>query len=263
MEPITPEADTSSASTSPRHREPRRHRIVAAGLIGLPVLASVLLLPATANATGAAAGGTDVFHSATAVHSSHPSDDDLSEGAVVEVFATAGYSYDDALVLSRSWGLGDALAAKAKAGDFLAHGTALADTPYADRLPDDGYDDARLTAIFHANGYTHQDALVLADRWGVSVAEAKAKAGRELWATGVLPFVDPTPVDAALNSDSGSALDSIRFDAYVDAGYGYGYAVALAAFWGVPSIGEAKLKAGAWLLGGLPLPTVAEPVVRS
>ncbi len=121
---------------------------------------------------------------------------DLPTGEVAEseaagAFFDAGYSYTDAGVLAQRWGLPDPYGAKVKAGGYLRDGTALAASPLADPTAAEGRTSEDLAAAFTAAGYTADDAALLAEQWGVDVAEAQARAGGELASVGVLPFVDP------------------------------------------------------------------------
>ncbi|MBC8091194.1 MAG: hypothetical protein H7Y15_04495 [Pseudonocardia sp.] len=115
------------------------------------------------------------------------------DSASVDAFFAAGYSYDDAVVLAGIWALPDPYQAKVKAGGYLAQGIALVDSPYADPTADDPFTPDDLAGIFAGSGYTVDDAVVLAQQWGVSVGEAKARAGSELKTVGVLPHVDVVP----------------------------------------------------------------------
>jgi hypothetical protein len=155
-------------------------RRVVFGLIGLPIAGSVLMSPAVANA--------DVpVIEPVAVHAAQD-----RVGAATQAYADAGYTYEDAVALSRDWGVPDVFQTKVKAGSFLVEGTPLAAAPNADPSAADGLSDAQLAQLFLDSGYTAEDAVALAQNWGVDPALAKVKAGRELKTVGVLPFVDPS-----------------------------------------------------------------------
>lgn len=246
MDPLEPGANGATGAT-PRASRRSRRPLVGFGLLALPVAGSMLLGPTIADAAGpvvpaieeaaASAGGQDP-----------------AEAAAVQAFLDAGYTYDDAEALSRSWGTSGPYRAKVKAGSFLADGVKLAATPLADPAADDGLGPHQLTAHFFRSGYTYEDAGVLARHWGVDVAEAKARAGSELTTVGVLPFVDPAPAEPS----STTPQDEARFDAFFEAGYDYDDSVLLARHWGFDPDGfvEAKLKAGGLLLDDQPLPEV-------
>lgn len=105
---------------------------------------------------------------------------------------------------------------------------------------------------FFAAGYTYDDAVALAARWGSADSfEAKASAGRELLAGEALPLA-PGSAPAAPGSEA--ALDPAR-DAFWAAGHTYEEAVALAELWDVDSW-EAKARAGQLLLDGAALPVL-------
>jgi hypothetical protein len=250
MDPLEPGADGPTGKTP---RAPRRSRrpLVAFGLIALPVAGSVLLGPTIANAAGAV---PVIEEAAARVGSAAVPGRDRADAAAVQAFLDAGYTYDDAEVLSKGWGTPSPYRAKVKAGSFLADGVKLAATPLADPAADDGLGPLQLTAHFFRSGYTDEDARELARHWGVDVAEAKARAGSELTTVGVLPFVDPAPAEPSTTSPQ----DEGRFDAFFEAGYDYDDSVLLARHWGFSPEGfvEAKLKAGGLLLLDQPLPDV-------
>jgi hypothetical protein len=116
---------------------------------------------------------------------------EVAEAEAATLFFDAGYSFADAEVLAQRWGLPDSYSAKVKAGGYLRDGTALAASPHADPAAVEGRTSEDLAAAFTAAGYTADDAALLAEQWGVDVAEAQARAGGELASVGVVPFVDP------------------------------------------------------------------------
>ncbi len=238
MEPLDPGA--SSPTKKGRVRRP----LATFGLVVLPVAGSVFVAPMIANAVGPAEQAIEPAAAASAVSGAgqSPSDETL-----VQAFIDAGYTFDDAVVLSESWGIGDVFQTKVKAGSFLVDGVTLADSPFADPSADDGYSSDELSIFFRSSGYTYEDAETLAWSWGVGIDEAKAKAGSELKTVGVLPFVDPAPVDV-------SPVDRDRMDAFFAAGFDYDDAVVLAEHWGLGSPADAKLKAGSLLLADELLP---------
>jgi hypothetical protein len=177
------------------HREPVEQRpstwqgrfrrpAVVFGLIGLPIAGSVLMAPAAANADVPAIEPV-VEHLAFGASAAQ-----VPNATAAQAYADAGYTYEDAVALSRSWGVPDVSQTKVKAGSFLVEGTPLAATPYANPSAADGLSDTQLAQLFVDTGYTAEDAAVLAQNWGVDPALAKVKAGRELKTVGVLPFVD-------------------------------------------------------------------------
>jgi hypothetical protein len=184
MDPRGPEADgpmeKKPASGPSRFRRPS----MAFGLIGLPVAGSVLMAPAVADAAVPAIEPV-AAHAAFGAGAAQDPD-----GAARQAYADAGYSYEDAVALSRSWGVPDVSQTKVKAGSFLVDGVPLAATPYANPSAADGLSDTQLAQLFVDTGYTAEDAVKLAGNWGVDAGLAKVKAGRELKTVGVLPFVD-------------------------------------------------------------------------
>jgi hypothetical protein len=251
MDPLEPGANHATEK-APRAARRSRRPLVAFGLIALPVAGSMLLGPAIADAAAPATEGAAASAGSGAVPVQ-----DRAGAAAVRAFLDAGYTYDDAVVLSRSWGTPGPDEAKVKAGSFLADGTPLAATPLADPAADDGLGPLQLGACFFARGYTSEQAAELARQWGVPLADAKAKAGSELETVGVLPFVDLAPAPTSGDSTP-TRQDEARFDAFFEAGYDYDDSVLLARHWGFGSEGfaEAKLKAGGLLLDDQPLPGV-------
>ncbi len=231
-------------------RRRSRRGAAALGLIALPLVGSAFVLPtvlpSAASAGTVTAGESVTVRSAATVTTPSPDDDT----AAVLAFLDAGYTWEDATVLAELWGLDqDVYLAKVKAGTFLADGVALVDSPFADPAAGDGFTDDQLVDVFVAAGHGVADAEVLAQEWGIGdLTEAKVKAGRELKAVGVLPFVDPAPVESG---------DSTGVTAFFDAGYDYDDAVLLAGHWGLPEPYDAKVKAGSLLEDGTPLPGVA------
>ena len=185
MDPRDPAAAHGPMEKKPSSGRSRFLRpSVASGLIGLPVVGSVLMAPAVADAAVPAIEpvATHVAFGAGAAQD--------RVGAAMQAYADAGYSFDDAVALSRDWGVPDVFQTKVKAGSFLVEGTPLAAAPNADPSAADGLSDDQLAQLFLDSGYTVDAALVLAQHWGVDPGLAKVKAGRELKTVGVLPFVD-------------------------------------------------------------------------
>jgi hypothetical protein len=184
MDPREPAVD-GPMEKRPSARQSRfRRPSVAFGLIGLPVAGSVLMAPAVADAAVPAIEPV-AAHAAFGAGAAQDPD-----GAARQAYADAGYSYEDAVALSRIWGVPDVYQTKVKAGSFLVEGTPLAATPYANPSAADGFSDTQLAQLFVDTGYTADDAVKLAGNWGVDAGLAKVKAGRELKTVGVLPFVD-------------------------------------------------------------------------
>jgi hypothetical protein len=184
MDPREPAADGAMEKRPSAGQSRFRRPSVAFGLIGLPVAGSVLMAPAVANAAVPAIE-PDAAHVAFGAGAAQ-----VPDATAAQAYADAGYTYVDAVALSRSWGVPDVFQTKVKAGSFLVEGTPLAATPYANPAAADGLSDTQLAQLFVDTGYTAEDAEVLAQHWGVDPGLAKVKAGRELKTVGVLPFVD-------------------------------------------------------------------------
>lgn len=187
MDPREPAADGLIEKRPSSGQSRSRRTSVAFGLIGLPIAGSVLMAPAVANAGGPAAPAIEHVAAHVAFGAGAAQD---RVGAAMQAYADAGYTFDDAVALSRDWGVPDVFQTKVKAGSFLVEGTPLAAAPNADPSAADGLSDDQLAQLFLDSGYTVDDAVMLAQNWGVDSGLAKVKAGRELKTVGVLPFVD-------------------------------------------------------------------------
>lgn len=99
--------------------------------------------------------------------------------------------------------------------------------------------DPELNAFFASGKYTYCDAKILANYWGQSVVEAKARIGRKLmWGNGGVPFLEQFMVDARVR-----ALQNPEELCYFQENkYTYNDAVVLAEFWGDRTPWEAKLR---------------------
>lgn len=112
-------------------------------------------------------------------------DDGLGEDALVDVFFAFGYTDTDVAVLAEEWSVGTR-EAKLKAGSELKTVGVL---PFVDVATSSGgaQDEAWVGAFFDA-GYDYDDAVVLAELWGLGEPyEAKLKAGSLLAAGEPLP----------------------------------------------------------------------------
>ena len=105
-----------------------------------------------------------------------------------EDFFAAGYDYDDAVAIAEAWG-SDATVEeiKATAGLALRDGQTLPIAPGSGpAAPELG--DPSIVAFFNA-GYDYDDALELAELWGVDSVQAKVAAGEKLLVGQTLPVV--------------------------------------------------------------------------
>lgn len=123
-----------------------------------------------------------------------------------------------------------------------------------------------LRAAFFGRGLDFDDALVLAEVWGLrdeggdwDYDAAKADAGRRILAGETLPdTTGPSPSPSAPASPVAPAPADAEADAaraaFFAAGYDYDDAVQLATLWDSPDVTTAKADAGARLLAGETLP---------
>ncbi|MCP6761714.1 MAG: hypothetical protein NHB32_23885 [Fischerella sp. CENA71] len=101
---------------------------------------------------------------------------------------------------------------------------------------------------FLTSKYDYWDARVLADFWGETVEEAKARMGRKiLWGSTNIAILDQFLVDARLQALRAVKLprtadDSSPYKFYRDSTYNYNDAAVLAKFWGERSAIDAKVR---------------------
>ncbi len=111
-------------------------------------------------------------------------------------------------------------------------------------LAQTGTQEQELQAFFNSK-YDYWDARVLADYWGQSVSDAKARMGRKiLWGPENVAILNQFLVDARVN-----ALQSVRpaknpssYKFFRESNYSYDDAKTLARFWGDRSPMDAKLR---------------------
>lgn len=169
-----------------------------------------------------------------------------SRAAAHEAYLASELTWADSLALGEYWGIESPYEMRIKAGFWLLDGYDPLDVltgPTAEQLAID---------TFFGVGYDYDDAVALADYWGLELAyDAKIKAGFELKAGTALPEVaQPSVADDF-------TLEGLQFDAFFSAGYDYDDAVVLADFWGETNAYDAKIKAGALIKAGLGVPSVA------
>ncbi len=176
----------------------------------------------------------------------------VEQARALEAYFAAGYDYDDAVALGRSWNV-EPGEAKATAGADLLAGRPVPLEPTGEPYVAAPADE-ELVAYFGA-GYGYADAVELGRLWNVEPAEAKTTAGAHLLAGEELPF-EPVeqPVEQIATEPAVPADDRApQRDAFFAAGYTYDDAVELGAVWNVDAW-EAKALAGERLLAGETLP---------
>ena len=95
---------------------------------------------------------------------------------------------------------------------------------------------------FHRSQYDYWDARVLADYWGQSVIEAKARIGRKiLWGKYDVSILEQFLVDARIQGLQ-SLQGNRTLKLYSESKYRYNDAEKLAAVWGERSPWEAKVR---------------------
>lgn len=171
-----------------------------------------------------------------------------SRDAAHQAYVSSDLTWADSIALGDYWGIESTYEMRIKAGFWLLDGF----DPLV-VLEDPGPDaDALAVDTFFAVGYDYDDAVALADYWGLETAyDAKIKAGFELKAGVQLPAVaQPSPPDDI-------TLETLQLDAFFNAGYDYDDAIALAEYWGEATSYDAKIKAGTAIKAGIALPDVA------
>lgn len=113
--------------------------------------------------------------------------------------------------------------------------------PAAAEQPDQSVSETEVNA-FATSEYTYWDAVQLADYWGQSLIDAKARIGRKvLWGPADVAILEQFLLDARLASlRTLDETESLRL--YIESNYTYDDAVALAEFWGESDPFEAKLR---------------------
>jgi len=101
----------------------------------------------------------------------------------------AGFEIEDVTALEELWGT-DTTETKARAGQMLLDGLAPPVAPGSMTTDTTG---TRLEALWAA-GYVWEDALALAELWGVDVSEAKARAAAAVHQGQALPLPPSGPV---------------------------------------------------------------------
>lgn len=98
---------------------------------------------------------------------------------------------------------------------------------------------------FFRSGYDYWDARILADYWGQSVDEAKARVGRKiLWGGKDVAILEQFLVDARVQALGSvrSSLNRNPYRFYGESKYNYEDAADLAKFWGDRTPLDAKLR---------------------
>lgn len=109
--------------------------------------------------------------------------------------------------------------------------------------------EARELRAFSRSKYDYWDARVLADYWGQSIGDAKARVGRKvLWGEADIAILEQFLVDARAKGLNSTPEKIVKF--YSESKYTYADAEKLAKFWGDKSPYDAKLRIGRNLILG-------------
>ncbi|MEA5596510.1 hypothetical protein [Rivularia sp. UHCC 0363] len=102
--------------------------------------------------------------------------------------------------------------------------------------------DKELKAFFSSK-YDYWDARVLADYWGQSVSEAKARMGRKIiWGKSDVAILEQFLVDARIQGLQKVQGSNPALQLYSDSKYNYNDAEKLATLWGESSPYDAKIR---------------------
>ncbi len=176
------------------------------------------------------------------------SNDTLELPAEFNTYLESDYTYYDAEALAEIWGLDEVYDAKIKLGTLLQAGADIPIEPGSTQPVPQPVDATALALdAFWASDYAYQDALELAEYWGLeNPYDAKIKMGTLLKAGYELPI------------EPGEMVGPFTF--YNEIGYTWGDAEDLAAYWGIESTNDAKYKAAALLEQGHQLPLFSRQV---
>ncbi len=96
---------------------------------------------------------------------------------------------------------------------------------------------------FFSSKYDYWDARILADYWGQSIGEAKARMGRKiLWGKSDVAILEQFLVDARFKALQKIQNSSPSLELYGESKYKYDDAAKLAKLWGERSPWEAKIR---------------------
>jgi len=122
-----------------------------------------------------------------AAAAAQPSTSDPNQPAL-NAFFNAGYNYDDAVVLAKTWRESDLATAKVDAGKRLLAGQTLPIKPGSSAAASAEASNDPVSAFFNA-GYNYDDAVTLSTMWHTATPyEAKVAAGQKLQAGQTLPI---------------------------------------------------------------------------
>ncbi|MEB3219299.1 MAG: hypothetical protein VKN72_24115 [Nostocales cyanobacterium 94392] len=106
---------------------------------------------------------------------------------------------------------------------------------------------------FFSSKYDYWDARILADYWGESVSEAKARMGRKiLWGKSDVAVLEQFIIDARIQALQKVQASNPPLQLYSDSKYNYNDAEKLAKLWGENSPWEAKIRIEKNLILGQP-----------
>jgi hypothetical protein len=143
-------------------------------------------------------------------------------------FEDTGFSYEDAVALAQLWGIGveDAKAQLAEKVSTGYRGLAedVVAQAHSQGVTDDDWNN------YANSGYAYCDAVMLGAHWGEGIEEAKLRIGRKIgWGD-----------HHVVENDLQTARHQGQRCAFLDTGFGFNDAAALARMWGI-SVDEAKV----------------------
>jgi hypothetical protein len=175
-----------------------------------------------------------------------------SSQTALDAFWDGKYTYCDAKLLAAYWGQ-SIYEAKARAGEKLLRGerSVVGDflSSARSRAPENG-----TTCTFDEEGYSYDDAALLAKYWGKPTPwDAKLKINRLLMSgnnAAVQKALQSAKQQNQSTQPQPANLEQQQWDKYSASEYNFEDAKRLARYWGKSTPWEAKLKIGSLLLSG-------------
>jgi len=170
----------------------------------------------------------------------------------LDAFWEGQYTYCDAKVLASYWGQ-SIFETKARAGEKLLRGELGVVKDQLSLARNQAQKKGEPTCSFHEEGYTYDDAELLAQSWGKPTPwDAKLKINRLLM-NGQNATIQQTLKQVKQQNQlapQSMTVEDQQWNAYSGSEYTYDDAEVLAKYWGKPSPWEAKLKIGSFLMDG-------------
>jgi hypothetical protein len=173
-----------------------------------------------------------------------------SNQTALNAFWEGQYSYCDAKLLAAYWGQ-SVYEAKARAGEKLLLGARRVVEDYLSRARTQAQETGAATCTFYEEGYSYDDATLLAQYWGKPTPwDAKLKMNRLLM-SGNNAAIQTALQSAKQQSQPAPAnTEQQEWEKYSNSEYTFEDAKRLARYWGKSTPWEGKLKIGSLLMSG-------------